>query len=174
LAKAVRSSDPAPITQEKEILMSSLIVTQGSVALAAADSIIDAALEHGQTLGLGPLTVAVLDSAGELVALKRQNNSSLMRPKIAQAKAAGALGMGMGSRGLAERAQAFPAFINAVTALAGGYLIPVPGGVLIHDGSGMVLGAVGISGALPDQDEACAVHGISSVGLVAVTGAVGH
>jgi uncharacterized protein GlcG (DUF336 family) len=174
LAKADRSSDPATITQAKEILMSSLIVPQGSVALAAADSIIDAALEHGRTLELGPLTVAVLDSAGQLVAFKRQDYSSLLRPRIAQAKAAGALGMGMGSRGLAERAQAFPAFINSVTALAEGYLVPVPGGVLIHDGSGMVLGAVGISGALPDQDELCAVHGISSVGLVAVTGAVAH
>jgi uncharacterized protein GlcG (DUF336 family) len=154
-----------------EKTMSSNLPTRGCITLAEADAVVDAALAHGQQLGLPSLTVAVLDSAGNLVAFKRQDNSSLMRPQIAQAKAFGALAMGMGSRGLAERAQSHPAFIASVTALAGGNLVPVPGGVLIFDAADVLLGGVGISGALPDQDEACAVHGITAIGLVAEPGA---
>jgi uncharacterized protein GlcG (DUF336 family) len=81
--------------------------------------------------------------------------------------------MGMGSRGLADRAASHPAFIQSMTALAGGNLVPVPGGVLIRDGDGRLLGAVGISGALPDQDEACGIAGIDSIALHAQAGG-GH
>lgn len=143
----------------------------GGVRLSEADRIIDAALEHAATQNLGPLTVAVLDLAGKLVALRRQDNSSLLRPEIAQAKAFGALAMGIGSRGLAERAQSHPAFVTSITVLANGFLVPVPGGVLIRDDA-KVIGAVGISGALPDQDEECAVAGIHAASLVAQSGAV--
>lgn len=140
-----------------------------TVSLAEAEMILEGAFAHAAAAGLGPLTVAVLDSAGRLVALKRQDRSSLLRPDIAQAKAFGALAMGMGSRGLAGRAQSHPAFVASVTALAGGMLVPVPGGVLCYDGD-EVVGAVGVSGALPDQDEACAVAGIGGTQLIAETG----
>lgn len=141
-----------------------------SVTLAEAEAILHGAFSHAATGGLPPLTVAVLDAAGRLVAMKRQNNSSLLRPDIAQAKAFGALAMGMGSRGLAGRAQTHPAFIASVTALAGGMLVPVPGGVLCYDGE-RVVGAVGVSGALPDEDEACALAGIAKTALTGETGA---
>jgi uncharacterized protein GlcG (DUF336 family) len=139
--------------------------------LAHATTIVDQALEHGRTLGLPPLTVAVLDAAGCLVSFKRQDGSSLLRPDIAQAKAFGALGMGIGSRAIAARAAVAPAFVSAVNALAGGRLIPVPGGVLIRSSSKAIIGAVGITGANSDQDEACAVAGIEAAGLIADTGA---
>src|ERR1700733_4018656 len=132
------------------------------IDLAHATTIVDQALEHGRTLGLPPLTVAVLDAAGCLVSFKRQDGSSLLRPDIAQAKAFGALGMGIGSRAIAAR---------AADALAGGRLIPVPGGVLIRSSSKAIIGAVGITGANSDQDEACAVAGIEAAGLIAATGA---
>jgi uncharacterized protein GlcG (DUF336 family) len=47
----------------------------------------------------------------------------------------------------------------------------VPGGVLIKDAAGSVLGAVGISGDVSDKDEACAIAGIEAAGLKAVVGA---
>lgn len=131
-----------------------------SITLDEAEAIIAGALDRAAELGLGPITVAVLDAAGKMVALKRQDNSSLLRPEIAQGKAYGALAMGMGSRGLAGRAQSFPAFVASITALAGGMIVPVPGGVLCYDGP-TVVGAVGVSGALPDQDEECALVGIA-------------
>ena len=49
-------------------------------------------------------------------------------------------------------------------------LVPAPGGVLIRDGAGDIIGAVGISGDTSDKDETCAVHGIRSAGLTPDTG----
>jgi uncharacterized protein GlcG (DUF336 family) len=141
------------------------------IDLAHATIIVDRALAEGRSLGLPPLTVAVLDGSGCLVSFKREDGSSLLRPEIAQAKAWGALGMGIGSRALAQRASAQPAFISAVNALAGGRLIPVPGGVLIRSSGRAIIGAVGITGATSDQDEACAVAGIEAAGFTADTGA---
>ena len=139
--------------------------------LAHATVVVDKALAQGRSLGLPPLTVAVLDGSGCLVCFKREDGSSLLRPEIAQAKAWGTLGMGMGSRALAQRASVQPAFISAVNALAGGRLIPVPGGVLIRSSDKSIVGAVGITGATSDQDEACAVAGIEAAGFSADTGA---
>jgi uncharacterized protein GlcG (DUF336 family) len=144
-----------------------------NVSLAQASVIVDKALEHGRELRLKPLTVAVLDGGGHLVALKREDNSSLLRPQIACGKAWGVLGMGFGGRELARRAAAAPAFVTALTAASEGRVIPVPGGVLIRDGAGTIIGAVGISGDLSEQDEACAVVGIKAAGLVPDTGETG-
>jgi uncharacterized protein GlcG (DUF336 family) len=144
-----------------------------NVGLAQATVIVDKALEHGRHLRLKPLTVAVLDAGGHLVALKREDNSSLLRPQIACGKAWGVLGMGFGGRELARRAAAAPAFVTALTAASEGRIIPVPGGVLIRDHAGTIIGAVGISGDLSEQDEACAVVGIKAAGLVADTGESG-
>ena len=140
------------------------------IGLTQATIIVDKALERGRTLGLPPLTVAVLDGAGCLVSFKREDGSSLLRPEIAQAKAFGTLAMGMGGRAIAQRASVAPAFVSAVTALAGGRIIPVPGGVLIRSGR-VIIGAVGITGAKSEEDEACAVAGITAAGFTADTGA---
>jgi uncharacterized protein GlcG (DUF336 family) len=141
------------------------------IDLAHATIVVDKSLEHGRTLGLPPLTVAVLDAAGCLVSFKREDGTSLLRPDIAQAKAYGALALGIGSRAIAQRASVAPAFVSAVNALAGGRLIPVPGGVLIRSSSKAIIGAVGITGATSDQDEACAAAGIAAAGFTADTGA---
>lgn len=141
------------------------------IDLAQATSIADKALAHGRTLALPPLTVAVLDAHGCLVSFKREDGSSLLRPEIAQAKAFGTLAMGIGSRAIAQRAAVAPAFVSAVNALAGGRIIPVPGGVLIRSRAKAIIGAVGITGATSEQDEACAVAAIEAVGLMADTGA---
>jgi uncharacterized protein GlcG (DUF336 family) len=109
-------------------------------------------------------------SAGQLVAFAREDRSSLLREAIARAKARGALNLGIGNRAIAHRAAAAPHFINAVTVLADGDLVPVPGGVLIRDEDGTIIGAVGVSGHLPDDDEDCAVWGITACGLFADPG----
>jgi uncharacterized protein GlcG (DUF336 family) len=135
--------------------------------LIQASKIVDLALEMGRERKCMPLTVAVLDAGGHLVALKREDDSGILRPGIAQAKAWGALGMGLGGRALAARAAAAPAFFAALTDISGGRIAPVPGGVLVRDSDGHVVGAVGISGDHPDNDEACAIYAIESVGLKA-------
>ena len=72
---------------------------------------------------------------------------------------------------IADRASKQTIFFNALTTISGGRLVPVPGGVLIKDASGDVLGAVGISGDTSDKDEVCAVAGIEAAGLKADPGA---
>jgi uncharacterized protein GlcG (DUF336 family) len=140
------------------------------LSLDQASIIVDKALEKGRERGFQPLTVVVLDGGGQLKAMKREDGSSLLRPEIAGGKAWGALGMGFGGREFARRAAGNPAFIQALSVASGGRVIPVPGGVLIRDAAGAIVGAVGISGDNSENDETCAVYGITCAGLVADTG----
>jgi uncharacterized protein GlcG (DUF336 family) len=142
-----------------------------AISLAAARTIVVRALAHARSSDFPPMTVAVLDAAGRLVAFAGEDGSSLLRERIARGKAHGALNMGVGSRSLAARAASDPAFVNSLVSLAGGNLVPVPGGVLIRDDNDAVIGAVGVSGHLPDDDEACAIHGITACDLRADPGA---
>jgi uncharacterized protein GlcG (DUF336 family) len=141
-----------------------------SVTLAQASTILDAALKKGRETNCAPLTVAVLDAGGHLVAFKREDRSGILRFDIAFGKAWGALGMGFGSRTLAERAANTPQFFTMLAAASGGRIISNPGGVLIKNGSDDIIGAVGISGDTSDKDEACAVAGIVAAGLRADPG----
>jgi uncharacterized protein GlcG (DUF336 family) len=79
--------------------------------------------------------------------------------------------MGMGTRTLMSRAAHHPSFFVALASLAEGAMVPVPGGVLIRSQQGTVVGAIGVSGDVPDKDEACAIAGILSVDLIADPGA---
>jgi uncharacterized protein GlcG (DUF336 family) len=136
------------------------------LTLADASTIIDAALAEARRQGFSPLCVAVLDAGAHLIALQREDEASLLRPQIAVAKASGALGMGYGSRELAKRANAAPVFYTALFAISGGAMAPSPGGVLIRDAEGQVIGAVGVSGDTGDADEVCAIAGVLAAGLV--------
>ena len=141
-----------------------------SLTLDAARVIVETATRKGAELKLKPLTVAVLDAGGAIKLLERADGASLMRPEVAVGKAYGAIALGIGSRAIFKRAQEQPYFIQAMNGLAKGSLVPVPGGVLIKDGQGAVLGAVGITGDTSDNDEACAVAGIEAAGFVADPG----
>ena len=138
--------------------------------LAKAAVIVEVALRHARSEGMKPMTVAVLDAGGHLVAFQRQDNAGILRPQIAFGKAWGSLGMGMGGRDLAKRAEHHPQFFSALSVASEGRIFPVAGGVLVRDHEGAVLGAVGISGDLPPNDEACGIAGITSAGLVADAG----
>lgn len=138
--------------------------------LAAASLIIDGALEKARALELAPLCVVVLDAGGHMIACKREDGASLLRPDIATGKAFGCLAMGLGGRELARKSQTATQFLSAVATLAQGKLVPVPGGVLIRNSSGAILGAVGVSGDASPKDEACAVAGIQIANLKPDTG----
>ena len=141
------------------------------LTLAQASTILDVALKKGRDSKLAPLTVAVLDAGGHLVAYKREDNSGILRFDIAFGKAWGALGMGFGSRTLASRAAKTPQFFTMLAAASGGRMVSNPGGVLIRDAENNVIGACGISGDTSDKDEMCAIAGIEAAGLKADQGA---
>jgi uncharacterized protein GlcG (DUF336 family) len=140
------------------------------LTLDVARKILDTALAKGVEKKLKPLVVTVLDARGCVKISAAQDGTSLLRSEIAHGKAYGALAMGMGSRALFQRAQEQAYFINAVNTLAQGRMVPVPGGVLILDDNGTLLGAVGVSGDTSDNDEICALAGIEAAGLKANAG----
>ncbi len=141
------------------------------ITLAQASTIVDVALKKGRDSNLAPLTVAVLDNGGHLVAFKREDKSGILRFDIAFGKAWGALGMGFGSRTLASRAAKTPQFFTMLAAASGGRMISNPGGVLIRNAAGDIVGSCGISGDTSDKDEMCAIAGIEAAGLKADPGA---
>ncbi|MCO6179601.1 heme-binding protein [Ciceribacter sp. RN22] len=140
--------------------------------LSEASDIIDAALAEGRARALAPLAVTVLDAGGHLVAYKREDGSGIARFDIAFAKAWGSLGLGFGSRELTARTAKNPSFFMALGPVSGGRIAPSPGGVLILNHDGDVVGAVGISGDLGDNDEFCAIAGVEAAGFRAVPGMV--
>ncbi len=138
------------------------------LTLYQATVILDTTLAKGAELELNPLTVAVVDSGGSLKAFKRQDGpGAALRPLVATGKAFGAVGMGRSSRALGAMAQDRPHFVNALVGVSDGRLVPVPGGVLIKNAEGDIIGAVGVSGDTSDNDEAAAVAGIEAAGLEA-------
>ena len=141
------------------------------LTLAQAQEIVSVALAHARAQKFSPMGVAVLDARGALKAFGAEEGTSLKRPEIAIGKAHAAISMGMGSRSLAKAALDRPQFIAAVTHAVGGSFIPVPGGVLIRDAAGLVIGAVGVTGDTSDNDEAAALAGIAAAGLEGDPGA---
>ena len=137
-----------------------------ALGLDAASTIVDAALAHARNAKLNPIAIVVLDAGGHLAVAKREDDASLFRIQIATGKATGALGMGYGTRELARRAAGAPTFYAGLMALTG-EVVPSPGGVLVRDADGRLVGAVGISGDTGDADEAAALAGIAAAGLVA-------
>ena len=138
-----------------------------SITLDQARQIAEASLAKGRELGLKPLSVIILDSRGAITAALSEDGVSQLRAKIAHGKANAAIGLGMGSRALMNRAEQQAYFIQAVNGAFGGDMVPVPGGVLIRDSAGTLLGAIGISGDTSDNDEAAAIAGIEAANLVA-------
>jgi uncharacterized protein GlcG (DUF336 family) len=139
--------------------------------LKSAQKIVKVALETARLKNMKALVVAIVDARGALVAFAAEDGSSLKREKVARGKADGAIALGVSSRAIAKMAAERPHFVAAVSHVIGGSLIPVPGGVLIRDTKGMLLGAIGVSGDTSDNDELAAVAGIEAAGLVAETGA---
>jgi uncharacterized protein GlcG (DUF336 family) len=138
--------------------------------LFQAQTILGEALAFARARSLKPLAVAVLDARGALRTMAAEDGTSLHRADVAIGKAYGAVALGVSSRALMERAEKQAYFVAAMSHVTGGRMVPVPGGVLVRDQDGQLLGAVGISGDTSDNDEAACCAGIAAAGLVPDTG----
>lgn len=138
-----------------------------TISLRRARTIIRKALEKGRDMELKPLSVIVLDAGGHVQAFEREDGASPGRFAIAHGKAYGSIMLGIAGTAQMARADAQAYFITSVNGLYGGQLVPVPGGVLVRDKRGKVIGAVGVTGDTSDNDAAAAVAGIEAVGLTA-------
>ena len=138
-----------------------------ALTLAQANKIIEAALANARKAKIKPLAVVVLDAAGHMKAMQREDDASMFRVDVALGKAWAAVGMGASSRVLLQRAKDNPQFFGALAATAQGKFLPQTGAVLIQDSAGRILGAAGASGGTGDEDEAACIAGIEAAGLVA-------
>lgn len=132
--------------------------------LSQAQAILAGVQAEARARGANPLAIAVLDAGGHPVAFAREDGAGFLLADVARAKATGALGMGANSRSLAERATGNPVFFQSLAVAVDGRIAYSPGGVLIRDDAGQVIGAVGVSGDTGDCDEACALAGIAAAG----------
>ena len=130
-----------------------------------ARTILRKTLEKGRELDLKPLAVVVLDAGGHVKAFEREDGASPGRFDIARAKAYGAIMLGMGGTAQLARAEAQAFFMTAMNGLYDGKVVPVPGGVLVRDKKGAVIGAVGVTGDVSDNDLIAAMAGIEAAGL---------
>lgn len=137
------------------------------LTLVQANKIVEAALAKAREMKIKPLAIAVLDDAGHVKSLQREDAASMFRNDIAIGKAWAAVGMGASSRTLLGRAKENPQFFGALAATAQGKFLPQTGAVLIKDKDGNILGAAGASGGTGDEDEAACIAGIEAAGLVA-------
>lgn len=139
------------------------------LTLDMANKIVSGAINHAREISAAPICVAAFDNRGIVRALQTEDGCAPLRPDIAQGKAWGSIGLGVSTRSMRSAFEAKPdmnpAFYSFMN-LAGGRLVPSPGGVFILEGD-EIIGAVGVSGDHPDVDEACAVAGIEAIGLIA-------
>jgi len=136
------------------------------ISLRKARTIIRKALEKGSEMGCSPLSVVVLDAGGHVQAFERQDGASPGRFAVAHGKAYGSVMLGMAGTAQMQRAEQQGYFVGAVNGLFGGQLVPVPGGVLLRDKKGAVIGAVGVTGDTSDNDATAAMAGIEAAGLI--------
>jgi uncharacterized protein GlcG (DUF336 family) len=137
------------------------------ITLGQATGIVEAALAKARAMASKPMAVVVVDASGQLKAAAREDGASLFRFDIAQAKAWAAVGMGMSTRKLAERARDNPNFFVSLAAVAQGRFVAQTGAVVIQDAQGNVLGAAGASGGSGDEDEWICMAGVEAVRLMA-------
>ena len=136
-----------------------------AISLRKARTIIRKALEKGRELELKPLSVVVLDAGGNVQAFERADGAAPGRFAIAHGKAYGAVMLGMAGTAQMARAEAQAYFMAAVNGVYGGQVVPVPGGVLLRNKKGEVIGAVGVTGDTSDNDAIAALAGIEAAGL---------
>jgi uncharacterized protein GlcG (DUF336 family) len=136
------------------------------ISTTKARTIIRKALATGRELGLKPLSVVVLDAGGHVKAFEREDGASPGRFGIAHGKAYGSVMLGMAGKAQMARAESQAYFMAAINGVYGGQVVPVPGGVLLRDKKGGVIGAVGVTGDTSDNDVIAAMAGIEAAGLI--------
>jgi uncharacterized protein GlcG (DUF336 family) len=136
-----------------------------SITLEQANRIIEAILKRGAETDCRPLSVVVVEPGCVVKAFQKEDGSSMSRFEMAYGKAYAALALGRSSKLVRVRTEEKPIFMRYLIAASDDKIFPEGGGMLIRDGNGAVIGAVGVTGDTEDRDEELAAHGIHAVGL---------
>ncbi|AMK26589.1 heme-binding protein [Sphingobium sp. TB-6] len=102
------------------------------------------------------VTICIVDEGGHLLRLDRLEDAPLISLRVAEGKARTAVELNMSTAALEQAVAALP----SMTAIAGIY--PFRGGIPLRQ-DGYCVGAIGVSGVLPDQDEQVAQSGASAL-----------
>ena len=138
-----------------------------TISLRKARTIIRKTFEKGRELALQPQSADVLDAGGHVQAFAREDGAAPGRFEIAFGKAYGSVMLGIPGSAQMARAEQQGYFMTCVNGAYGGNVIPVPGGILLRDRKGAVIGAVGVTGDTSDNDVLAGVAGIEAAGLTA-------
>jgi uncharacterized protein GlcG (DUF336 family) len=130
-----------------------------------ARTIIRKAFEKAREMELKPMAVVVVDAGGHVQSFEREDGAAPGRFAIALGKAHGSVMLGMAGTAQMARAEQQAYFVGAMNGLFDGKFVPVPGGVLVRDRRGGVIGAVGVTGDTSDNDALAAMAGIEAAGL---------
>jgi len=126
-----------------------------ALSLEGARTCIGRAIAKARELGF-LVAVAVVDEAGHLIACDRMDGALWVTPEIARAKANAAAGFRASTQDLEERFTRRMLFADNVATLGDYAFVFGKGGVPVVE-DGRVVGAVGVSGAVPaDNDHAIA------------------
>ncbi|MCB1338847.1 MAG: heme-binding protein [Maritimibacter sp.] len=136
------------------------------IGLAKARTIIRKVLEAGEAAQMKPLSVVVVDAGGHVVAFERSDGSPPGRFEIARAKAYGCIMFGQGGTAMAALAERLPGFSAAAVVWHHGQVASVPGGVLVRDSRGRVIGAIGVTGDTSENDRDLGVAAVEAAGFV--------
>src|ERR1700712_1248380 len=120
-----------------------------SVTLDQAEKASDAAKAKAKEIGV-PMNITVVDEGANLVSFHRMDNAWLGSVDISMKKAKTARFFYINSREIGKLSQPGGPLYNIEHSNGG--LISFPGGVLLKDGSGKIIGAIGVSGGSVDQD----------------------
>lgn len=124
-----------------------------NISIKQAQSAIEAAIRKSEELGV-KMNIAVVDSGANLTAFARMDNAWLGSKDIAIKKAKTARFFDMDSGEIGKLSQPGQPLFNIEHSNNG--LISFPGGVLIKDKSGEIIGAVGVSGSSVENDHTVA------------------
>ena len=135
------------------------------IKLEQANRIIEAILKRGAELSCRPISAVVVEPGCVVKAFQKEDGASMIRFEMACGKAYAALALGRSSMLVRIRQEEKPNFMRFLIAASDERLFPEGGGMLIRNGDGDVIGAVGVTGDTEERDEELAIHGIRAAGL---------
>jgi uncharacterized protein GlcG (DUF336 family) len=133
------------------------------LTLDSATELLTAARRAAEDMGV-PMSFALMDSGGHLVALARMDGAPWISADVAQGKAWTAAAYGAPSRAQKDKMAPMPQFAAAITEMTHGRFTPQTGAVPVYR-SGTLLGALGASGGTGDQDEAVCDAAVVAAGF---------
>lgn len=122
-----------------------------ALTLGQARRCIERGVAKASELGF-KVAVAVVDEAGHLVACDRMDGALWVTPEIARAKANASAGFHASTLDLEERFSKRTLFADGVMSLGDYQFVFGRGGVPVVE-DGRVVGAVGVSGAVPAEND---------------------